>query len=132
MRIVRIVLFSLLAVGLLVIIYALFGNYSSGSRAGTVAKFRSKGVVFKTLEGQLNVGAFSNQEGSYAPEIWNFSVHGGQDEVINQLEDALLEGYRVKLYYHEKFFRFFWQGDSKYYVYKVEQVRKPATAPVAE
>lgn len=125
MRTVRIILIVVGVALLLGIGYALFGNYSSGSRGGTVAKFSHKGVAFKTYEGQLNVGAFTEREGGFAPEIWDFSVAGGNDEVREGLEDALLEGYRVKLHCHEKFFRFFWRGDSKYFVYRVERVHRP-------
>ena len=35
----------------LVILFALYGNYSSGERAGQVIKMSKKGYVFKTNEG---------------------------------------------------------------------------------
>lgn len=123
----------LLAAGTLLVVallYALFGNYSTGSRGGTVAKFSRRGTLIKTFEGQLNVGAFSDREGSFAPEIWDFSVHGGQTDVQRALEEALLEGHRVKLYYHENFFRYFWQGETKYFVHKVERTARPAPPAV--
>ncbi|MGB3617914.1 MAG: hypothetical protein WBA12_07325 [Catalinimonas sp.] len=129
MRIFKIVLIVVGVALLGLLAYALFGNYSSGSRGGTVAKFSRKGVLFKTYEGQLNVGAFTNREGGFAPEIWDFSVVGGNDEVREALEAALLEGYRVKLYYYERFLRFFWMGDTKYFVHRVELVQRPAEAP---
>ena len=37
--------------------YANF-TFSEGSRNGTVIKLSSKGMMFKTYEGQLNVGAY--------------------------------------------------------------------------
>ena len=36
--------------------YFLFGNYSDGYRAGTMIKFSKRGVMFKTYEGELNLG----------------------------------------------------------------------------
>lgn len=113
----------IIGIAILVILflaYALFGSYSDGYRAGTVSKLSKKGYVFKTYEGQLNLGGLSGETGSPASSLWSFSVDGGEHDVIKQLDDALLSGKRVKLYYKEKFILFFWQGDSKYYIYKVE------------
>jgi hypothetical protein len=123
------IIIALAVIAILVFSYYLFGNYSTGERAGTVSKLSQRGALFKTYEGQLNVGALSGETGSPASNLWDFSVHSGDKEVIKQLEDALLNGKRVRLFYKEKFVRFFWQGDSKYYVYKVEQASQPAANP---
>ncbi|MCX2743585.1 hypothetical protein OO013_06900 [Mangrovivirga sp. M17] len=40
------------------------------------------------------------------------------------LNDPIDQGQRVKLHYKEKYVRFFWQGDTKYFVYEVEPVSK--------
>lgn len=36
--------------------YYMFGSYSDGNRAGTVIKRSRKGLLFKTYEGELNLG----------------------------------------------------------------------------
>lgn len=102
--------------------YYLLGNYSQGTRAGVVQKLSRKGVVFKTWEGQLNLGGFNTDEtsGGVAPTIWSFSVRSKNQEVLKELEDASLKGKRVKLYYDEKFVSLFWLGETKYFVHKVE------------
>jgi len=118
----------LLVLGLLLILalmiggYYLLGNYSTGTRAGVVQKLSRKGIVFKTWEGQLNLGGFNTEEtsGGIAPTIWNFSVLGKNKEVLDDLENASLSGKRVKLYYDEKFVKFFWLGEQTYFVNKVE------------
>lgn len=115
--------FILIGITLLVLIifgYIIFGSYSSGTRAGTVVKLSTRGVLIKTYEGQLNLGGFSGETGSPASSLWDFSVDIGKKEVIGQLEEASLNGKRVKLYYKEKFYQFSWRGDTKYFVYKVE------------
>lgn len=101
--------------------YYLLGNYSQGTRAGVVQKLSRKGVVFKTWEGQLNLGGFNTDEtsGGVAPTIWEFSVRSKNQDVLKDLEDASLKGNRVKLYYDEKFIRLFWLGETKYFVHKV-------------
>ncbi len=120
-------LFMILGVILLIALaagsYAVFGSYSQGYRAGTVMKLSKKGLVFKTLEGQLNMGGAAGSEGSdIASSVWEFSVARGNEQVVSAIEDAVDSGSRVKLYYSEKFYQFDWRGDSKYFVYKVEKV----------
>ncbi len=93
--------------------FYLDGNYSNGYRAGVIVKFSEKGYVFKTHEGQLQLGN--------SPEMWPFSVEK-EPEVLKQIEEATTHGYRVKVFYHEKYQQFDWRGDTKYLVYKVEKV----------
>ena len=50
-------------------------TYSSGTRTGIVIKVSQKGYVFKTYEGELNLGGFSQGEGTImVKNIWNFSI----------------------------------------------------------
>lgn len=96
-------------------------TYSNGQRAGTLIKISRKGVVFKTYEGQLNLGGVSMdaQEG-LSGNIWEFSVQ--KDEIYNQLQD--LQGQKVKLYYRQKYKGMPWQGKTNYYIYQVELVKQ--------
>ncbi|MEM6260879.1 MAG: hypothetical protein AAGI38_00115 [Bacteroidota bacterium] len=123
----RFLLFFLLGVFLLgggFTWFALSASFSDGARAGTVVKLSFKGVAFKTWEGQLNTGGFSDGGGGddLASTIWHFSVDRGNQEVLDALQDAMDRGYRVKLHYEEKFFQFSWRGDTKYFVDSVEKV----------
>lgn len=90
-----------------------YGSYSSGTRAGVVMKISKKGYVFKTYEGQLNLGV--NQE------PWEFSVDTGRGEVVKALEEAQANNDHVKLHYEEKYVQYDWRGDTKYFVTKVER-----------
>jgi hypothetical protein len=95
-------------------------TYSKGTRAGTLIKISYKGVVFKTYEGQLNLGGFRQDAGEgISGNIWEFSVW--EDEVYDILQDY--EGKQVKLYYREKYKSMPWQGDTEYFIYKVEEVK---------
>ncbi|GAB4409000.1 MAG: hypothetical protein OHK0039_12460 [Bacteroidia bacterium] len=122
----KIVLFVLLGVVLIggtAGSIAVFGTYSSGSRVGRIVKFSKKGVVFKTYEGQLNVGGFAkDNDGDISPNVWSFSVYRGDDEIIDAIDKAMDGGYDVKLHYKEKFFQFDWRGDTKYFIHQVEPV----------
>lgn len=99
-------------------------NFSDGYRVGTIVKLSKKGVLFKTYEGQLNLGGVdADGEGGFSP-IWNFSVYQGDDEVRTAISNAVDNEERVKLFYQEKFFSLSWRGDTKYFVYKVESADK--------
>ena len=112
---------GLVVIGLLIAIYFLFGNYSDGTRAGTIVKLSNKGYFFKTLEGQLNLGGLTQESGSPASSLWDFSVSSNDAQLIKDLEDANLNGRRIKLYYKEKYYTLPWRGDTKYFIYKVEK-----------
>lgn len=114
-------------IGIVIVILAIFvfvflnlANYSSGFRAGVPTKFSKKGVIIKTWEGTLNVGGLTNSAEGAIPTTWDFTVKSSADSVISKIDNAILQGRRVKLMYHEKYVRFFWLGDTKYFVYDVE------------
>lgn len=80
--------------------------YSEGTRTGKIVKISKKGVIFKTWEGELN-------QGMGMPEKFSFSV--SDPEVIKKIQE--FEGKdNVKLSYEERYTKFFWEGDSKYYI----------------
>lgn len=93
-------------------------TYSEGTRAGQLIKFSEKGVVFKTHEGELNLGGLrtGNATDGLEGNLWQFSVIN--DGVLNDLIDA--EGKRVKLSYKERYKAMPWQGETNYFITKVE------------
>jgi len=98
-------------------------NYSKGFRSGTIVKLSEKGFLFKTHEGQLLSGGLSTSEGGdLTSTLWDFSVERADTDVLEAIELAVDGRYPVKLRYHEKWFTFFWRGETKYFVYEVERV----------
>lgn len=100
-----------------------FGTYSDGYRAGTVIKLSHKGFLFKTHEGQLNLGLGihdSGNPGVSVSNVWDFSVSGSDTATLSLIDSAMLSGKRAKLHYREKFIQVPWRGDTKYIVYKVD------------
>lgn len=102
--------------------YVYFGNFSTGTRAGVVMKISKKGYVFKTNEGQLDIGQIN--------QPWDFSVEGSDEELLKTLEEVQGTGERVKLHYVEKFIIAPWRGDTKYFIIQID--RNQPAAPVAE
>lgn len=101
------------------VVYANF-TFSEGSRNGTVIKLSKKGVMFKTYEGQLNIGAYTREEKGVPTTIWEFSVPKGNQDVLDDINEAVDKSRRVKLHYKEKLMTLPWRGDTKYLIYKVE------------
>lgn len=122
MRSFKIILIIIIIAALAGGAYYLFGNYSDGYRAGIMIKFSKKGSIFKTYEGELNLGMVLNNEPQEVSvsNLWNFSVPSSNEEVIKKLEDAVLNGKRVKVHYNEKFVTLPWRGDTKYFIDEVE------------
>jgi hypothetical protein len=122
MKSVKIAVAAIILLALLGLGYYLFGNYSDGYRAGTVIKLSRKGLLFKTYEGQLNLGmGIRDQNSSVAvSNLWDFSVPSSDSAALHNLDVALMSGKRVKLHYREKFLTVPWRGDTKYQVYKVD------------
>jgi len=124
MKILRNILIVLLIVALTVVIggYIIAGiSYSNGDRAGYLFKISEKGYVFKTYEGELNLGGMNTQAEAMVGKIWNFSVRKSKAEVYKKLVE--LQGKRVKVHYTEPFKVFFWQGESTYFVEDVSEIK---------
>ncbi len=114
-----IILVALIA---LVMSYFVFTPYSEGMRAGTLVKLSKKGYLFKTWEGELSQTMFVGDQSAAAStsKLWEFSVSGNNEALVNKLNEALLSGRRIKLNYEEKYLVFSWQGDTKYFITSAE------------
>lgn len=113
-----------ISIGLLVlIIYLLFATvytYSDGNRAGRLIKFSHKGYIFKTYEGELNLGGINTTNGGILiNNMWQFSV--SDKSVADSL--STLEGKDVTLHYREKIKALPWRGESRYIVDKIVERR---------
>jgi hypothetical protein len=96
-------------------------TYSEGERAGTLIKISKKGYIFKTYEGQLNLNPLGMSSNNLANGngIWEFSASNADtyDKLLK------MEGQKVSLHYRQVYKKFFWQGDSDYFVDEVELIQ---------
>jgi hypothetical protein len=106
------------------VLAAYYVTYSEGFRVGTVIKLSHKGYVFKTWEGQMDLGflAPSEEQGTaaIATRLWNFSVRDSDVQVRQDIDRAIARNRRVKLHYEEKLWNISFWGDTKHFVDKVE------------
>jgi uncharacterized protein YwgA len=107
---------AIIAVFLLIYAFIYFVPYSEGVRSGELIKISHKGVLTKTWEGEISQGISGAQ-------IFAFSVLDKDVEAIEKLKEY--QGEYVKLEYVERYATFFWLGDTKYFITKVEKERSP-------
>src|SRR4051812_41759549 len=97
-------------------------SYSTGTRTGVVIKLSQKGYIFKTYEGELNLGGVTQGDGTLMPtRLWAFSVKGSNDSIYNAITET--QGKQVRLHYREVYKTFFWQSETPYLIEKVEVVK---------
>lgn len=119
----------LLIIGAATIAFLMFASYSEGFRVGTIQKISKKGFLLKTYEGELTQGMIetsvdpaSGGGTGVSTRIWYFSAE--QDpKLLEAMNQAIEMNKRVKLYYHERYARLPWVGESNHVVYKVEELQ---------
>ena len=111
-------LLGILLIGGLIFVWVAGWTFSEGTRAGELIKVSRKGVVFKTYEGQLNLGGFQSDNAGIVGNIWEFSTT--KNNVSDRLQE--LEGKKIKLHYRQRYKPMPWQGKTDYFVHKVEVI----------
>ena len=119
----------LLGMGILAFLY--WGTYENGVMAGKVLSVTERGFLFKTHEGKMSVESFGSLKGvSPIAETRDFSVESSEVEVLKALQEVSLSGERVNLKFKRRFMKFFWRGESKYFVVEVERASVPPAPPL--
>jgi hypothetical protein len=98
-----------IGIGTVIILLCAFGlskctgcmpNYSQGERTGVVVKISNKGVMFRSWEGQMNLGAAAiGGDGMMVPTVFQFSTL--DPKIADQLSAAAQHGSRVTLKYRQ-------------------------------
>ena len=115
----KVIMYFVLAIVLVSTAYFSFvyyATYSEGYRSGELIKISTKGVVFKTWEGEISQGISGAQ-------IFKFSVLDKDEKVIEDLKTY--QGEYVKVTYIERYRTFPWWGDTNYYVTEVKKEQSP-------
>ncbi|WP_075341342.1 6-phosphogluconate dehydrogenase [Tenacibaculum agarivorans] len=115
-KILALILLSIFLLAAAYYAFIYYVPYSEGVRTGELIKFSRKGIAVKTWEGEISQGISGAQ-------IFKFSVEDKETKVIKDLQKY--QGRYVKLSYKERFGKFFWLGDTKYFITKVEQENSP-------
>jgi hypothetical protein len=117
-------------VGLAVLAFLYWGTYENGVMAGKVLSVTERGFLFKTHEGKMSVESFGSLKGvSPIAETRDFSVESNEEAVIKALQEVSLSGERVNLKFKRRFMKFFWRGETKYFIVEVERASSIPTPP---
>ena len=116
----------LLILGPSVLLGKLIGSrieYSEGFRDGTIQKVSTKGILFKTVEGEMILGGVygdvdGNMQATFNREHFRFSVK--DSEVASKLS-AIEPGKKVRLHYSQKLCSWSASGDTDYFITGVEE-----------
>lgn len=109
-----------------VILFIYYANISEGTRSGVIVKVSKKGAIFKTIEGQMDLGSFGAvQDQNQLSQTFNFSVEKGRDDLIEELEEVSLSGERVQIRYKEKYAVLPWRAETTYFVYDIVRAKNP-------
>ena len=108
-------------------------NYSNGEKVGNLIEFTQKGVIYDSWEGRLNM----TQTGmNTSGEPFSFSFDNDrddQDSIINLMKQAQVEGWKLKIRYHEVWgFKnvFYNRGETNYFVDGVTVLDKDFANPL--
>lgn len=95
-------------------------TYSDGTRSGVLTKVSRKGYIFKTYEGEINIGGINQGEGTIIPlTIFKFSTT--KKQIYDSLE--VYQGRKVVLKYRQVIKNLVWQGETDYFVEHVSLVK---------
>jgi hypothetical protein len=110
-------LYLILIFGAIFIYWKYFFTYSEGYRAGLLQKFSSKGMIFKTYEGEMILSSVSStRDVALASEKFLFTLTN--KSLVRQFDT--LQGSMVIVHYRQKNGTIFWRGDSQYLVDSVK------------
>lgn len=93
-------------------------GYSDGDRTGVITKFSNKGIMWKSWEGQLNLGGMvKNSDDQMVPNVWEFTVT--DEAIVPQVQAAQAAGHPVTLHYTQWLLNPVWI-DSQYEITSVK------------
>ena len=110
-------------------------NYSVGEKVGNLIEFTKKGVIWDSWEGRMNLTQ-TGMNTSGAPFQFSFdNDRNDQDSLVQLLYQAQVEGWKVKLKYHEVWgFKnvFSNRGETDYFIDDVEILDKDFANPLRQ
>lgn len=115
-KILALIIGGIILIASLYYAFIYYVPYSEGVRSGELIKISNKGMLIKTWEGEISQGISGAQ-------IFSFSVEDQAEKVIADLQK--FQGRYVKVTYKERYDTYFWLGDTKYFITKVEEEVSP-------
>ncbi len=102
------------------------GQYSSGERAGEITKFSKKGLIWKTWEGEMNLGGMRATDSGAVSNLFQFSLDNSNkynvdnNQMITEIQFCMSTGRRCRLHYEQEVLTAPWRADTQYIITKVD------------
>lgn len=102
----------------------IFGDrtYSEGERTGVITKFSNRGLVWKTWEGEMNLGGVRANTEGFQSNVWEFSVT--DPELVTQIQELQKKGGSYTLQYRQVISSKPWVSATPYIVSKITPVEQ--------
>jgi len=119
----KVLFLSFVLIGGISLIWIMNNAYVESEVTGQVIRFSKRGILFKTYEGLLSTDSdvFINGEQYPAGTNWQFTVPKNSNSTILAAQQVVNQG-RVKVKFKEKYFRFFWQADTRNVVQEIKKL----------
>jgi hypothetical protein len=95
----------------------LYRGYSVGERTGYITKMAEKGIIFKTIEGQIQAGTGNM---SALQEPFDFTIRKSRPDLIVLADSVRTNSIKIKLHYIQWYIMPIYIGDSGYEVDRIE------------
>lgn len=98
-----ILLAAFFALCFLIVVPGCAPNYSNGSRVGVVTKLSEKGLMFKSWEGEMNMGGMrqSSDSDGHTTIVANVFTFNVDPKIVSEVKAAMDSGQRVELIYRQ-------------------------------
>ena len=114
-------------------LYSCKENYSNGEKVGNLIEFTTKGVIWDSWEGRMNMTQ-TGMNTSGEPFAFSFdNDRTDQGELIELMKQAQVEGWKLKLRYHEVWGLknlFCNRGDTDYFIDEVTVLDRNFAKPL--
>lgn len=95
-------------------------EYSCGERTGVPYKLSTKGLFWRTVEGEMNLGGFINGDKGSTPNIWKYSVV--DKDIAEKINSAAEQGRKITVIYTRPLIMGFSTGSSGSLVKSIKEV----------
>lgn len=86
-------------------------EYSTGERTGIVYKISHSGILWKTYDGEMNLGGISKNKDNVSVNTWAFSVK--DPALVTKITTACEQGEIITIQYKEPYLMTYRNGKTK-------------------
>lgn len=98
---------AVIVIPILFLVVSIFGGVNTqpgnGEKIGQIVKLSVDGIAFKTVEGELIRGGFTDGSGTVGSQAFHFTIDKSHTELVEAARDAMRNQKEVVIFYRTKF-----------------------------